>query len=272
MRQRSITMLSARCCHHVATRAACQDACVSDLDSKTWLTYTQAAKRVKSSGRTIRRWRRAGMPMQWRTDSDGQRVRVVDEQVLLKWWRRMMQSNVIHQSNLRRIAREDGLPVPAWHASLSRSKPRVRPNPFEGLEIPGERLTQSPAIDPADVDLYARQDMLREVVADLTLKAGGPEYYALQEALKTEPSACDGITAFTDTTSGDAEHAEFMESICLRCPVLELCRAFADAARPPGFWAGQRWPQKTFEPARPATHLPGGPDIIGCWGTLPTRG
>jgi hypothetical protein len=98
--------------------------------------------------------------------------------------------------------------------------------------------------DPADVDLTARRDMLREVVADLQLKTGGPEYYALQEALRTELSACDGITAFTATMSGDDDHAEMMESICWRCPVLEQCRAFAEVARPEGFWAGQRWPQR----------------------------
>lgn len=217
---------------------------MSELDAKTWLPYEDAAARVQSSVRTIRRWRSVGMPMQWITHSDGSRVRVVDEQVLLKWWRQTMKNSPVHQARLRRLMREDGLPVPAWPAHLSRTKPRVRPNPFEGLETPAERLVRSPAIDPADVDLYARKDMLREVVAALTLKVGGPEYYALQEALKTEPSACDGITAFTDTTSGDAEHAEMMESICLRCPVLELCRAFADAARPDGFWAGKRWPQK----------------------------
>lgn len=213
---------------------------MTDLDSKTWLDYHQAAKRVRSSERTIRRWRREGMPMQWRPSPDGPQ-RVVDEEVLLAWWRRMMQANVRHQAKMRREARELGLPAPA---PVSRPKLPARPDPFDRPETLGERLTQPPATDPADVDLYARQDILREVVADLALKAGGPEYYALQAALKTEPSACDGITAFTDSTAGDAEHAELMESICFRCPVLDLCRAFADAARPEGFWAGQRWSQK----------------------------
>ncbi|WP_414093093.1 WhiB family transcriptional regulator [Microbacterium aurantiacum] len=31
-----------------------------------------------------------------------------------------------------------------------------------------------------------------------------------------------------------------MEAICWRCPVRELCAAFADVAQPAGFWAGQR--------------------------------
>lgn len=210
-------------------------ASVSDLDSKTWLTYAEAAKRVRSSDRTIRRWRRDGMPMQWRTDPDGQRFRIVDESVLLAWWRERMKSNVVHQGRMRREARELGLPVPEW--------PRALRHKTEPVHTPASP-TQPEDTDPADVDLAERRDMLREVVADLQLKTGGPEFYALQEALKAEPSACDGITAFTDTTSGDGEHAEMMASICWRCPVLEQCRAFAEVARPEGFWAGQRWPQK----------------------------
>lgn len=50
----------------------------------TTLTYREAARRVKRSIRTINRWRRGGMPMEWET-RDGQRFRVVDETVLLAW-------------------------------------------------------------------------------------------------------------------------------------------------------------------------------------------
>lgn len=60
------------------------------------LTYRQAAKRVRRSTRTIKRWRRAGMPMQW---EDGRRV--VDEDTLLAWWRARLQADPVHQLRLR---------------------------------------------------------------------------------------------------------------------------------------------------------------------------
>lgn len=69
------------------------------------LTYREAAARTKRSIRSINRWRRGGMPMGWDT-RDGQRVRVVDEQILLKWWRERMQSWPPHQYRLRRLFTE----------------------------------------------------------------------------------------------------------------------------------------------------------------------
>jgi hypothetical protein len=51
-----------------------------------WLTYWQAARRVRRSVDTIQRWRRAGMPMSY--DARGRRV--VEEAVLLAYWRQAM--------------------------------------------------------------------------------------------------------------------------------------------------------------------------------------
>ncbi|MFM2719086.1 hypothetical protein [Microbacterium mcarthurae (nom. nud.)] len=67
-----------------------------------WLTYREAARRVRRDVRTVQRWRAAGMPMRWR---DGERV--VDEEVLLAWWRDRLDAWPAHQYRLRRIV--DGL-------------------------------------------------------------------------------------------------------------------------------------------------------------------
>lgn len=68
----------------------------------TWLTYRQAAIRVHRSIKTIKRWRRHGMPMGWATQQ-GQRVRVVDEEVLLSWFRGRLAADPVHQARMRRI-------------------------------------------------------------------------------------------------------------------------------------------------------------------------
>lgn len=72
------------------------------------LTYREAARRVDRSVRTLWRWRKQGMPMGWDV-RDGQRVRVVREDVLLAWWRARMVGWPIHQQRMRVLARlEEG--------------------------------------------------------------------------------------------------------------------------------------------------------------------
>ncbi|MFB3980368.1 hypothetical protein [Microbacterium proteolyticum] len=66
------------------------------------LTYREAAQRVRRSVRTIKRWRLGGMPMGWEIQH-GQKVRVVDEEVLLSWWRDRLDGWPAHQYRLRRI-------------------------------------------------------------------------------------------------------------------------------------------------------------------------
>lgn len=65
------------------------------------LTYREAAVRVGRSVRTLWRWRRNGMPMSWDV-RDGQRVRVVDERVLLAWWRERLRNDPVHQLRMRK--------------------------------------------------------------------------------------------------------------------------------------------------------------------------
>jgi hypothetical protein len=74
-----------------------------DNNEDPWLTYREAARRVRRTIRTINRWRSRGMPMTWDT-RDGQRVRVVDESVLLAWWRARLTADPVHQQRIRRAS------------------------------------------------------------------------------------------------------------------------------------------------------------------------
>lgn len=66
------------------------------------LDYRQAAKRVRRSVRTIKRWRKAGLEMGIATDGR----RVVEEARLLEWWRERMAADPVHQLRLRRTQQE----------------------------------------------------------------------------------------------------------------------------------------------------------------------
>lgn len=70
------------------------------------LTYRQAASRVHRSVRAIRYWRQRGMPMGWEI-RDGQKVRVVEESVLLAWWRDRLAAWPPHQYRLRKLLAEE---------------------------------------------------------------------------------------------------------------------------------------------------------------------
>lgn len=64
-----------------------------------YLTYREAATRTRRSIRSIKRWRRAGMPMGF--DDRGRRV--VEELALLAWWRARMTADPVHQQRLRAL-------------------------------------------------------------------------------------------------------------------------------------------------------------------------
>lgn len=70
------------------------------------LSYREAAARVGRSRRAVQRWRRNGMPMgfEWR---NGQRVRVVDEEVLLAWFWERLAADPVHQARLRKAMEEE---------------------------------------------------------------------------------------------------------------------------------------------------------------------
>ncbi|MCR2824215.1 hypothetical protein [Microbacterium sp. zg.Y909] len=71
-----------------------------DVDGVPLLTYREAAHRVRRTPRAIRYWRQHGMVMGWAI-RDGQRVRVVREDVLLAWWRQRLQNWPAHQYRMR---------------------------------------------------------------------------------------------------------------------------------------------------------------------------
>lgn len=71
------------------------------------LDYRQAARRVRRSVRTIKRWRKAGLEM---SVGPGGR-RIVDETRLLEWWRDRMSADPVHQLRLRRAMQEDATPL-----------------------------------------------------------------------------------------------------------------------------------------------------------------
>jgi hypothetical protein len=72
----------------------------------TTLTYREAAARVGRSPRAVRYWRARGMVMTWEV-REGQRVRVVEEAVLLAWWRQRLQNWPPHQYRLRALQAAD---------------------------------------------------------------------------------------------------------------------------------------------------------------------
>ncbi|KRD51946.1 hypothetical protein [Microbacterium sp. Root280D1] len=71
----------------------------------TMLSYRESAARVRRAFNTIRHWRRQGMPMGWEL-RDGQMVRVVDEDVLLAWWRDRMDNDPVWQNRIRAKIRD----------------------------------------------------------------------------------------------------------------------------------------------------------------------
>lgn len=71
------------------------------------LTYREAARRVHRSIKTIKRWRRNGMPMGW-ANIAGQRCRVVEETALLAWWRGRLKSDPVHQARIRKSLLDSG--------------------------------------------------------------------------------------------------------------------------------------------------------------------
>lgn len=82
------------------------------------LTYREAAKRIGRTTRAIRYMRQDGMPMGWER-RNGQMVRVVDEQVLLKHWRQRLKNWPPHQYRLRKLRQQEAAETP----------PEPQPNP-----------------------------------------------------------------------------------------------------------------------------------------------
>lgn len=200
------------------------------MAEKTWLTYREAAKRVSSSERTVRNWASWGMQMSW-AEREGQRVRVVEVEVLLAFWRQKMQENPVHFLRMRKRMAEEGITVEtpehvkAMRIKASETLRGIRvPEPAESVSFgrtEPENATPEPKVDP---------------LADMKPLKGGAEYWELTDRLRVTTPRCAGMSEFTaDRVS--PEDAERMAGICAECPLLEQCRAFALASKPvAGFW------------------------------------
>ena len=74
---------------------------------------------------------------------------------------------------------------------------------------------------------------------------------ALSASLQDFAPPCEGRALFTADRLTDDERA-LCESICARCPVADLCDAYATAAKvDSGFWAGHSYTQSGKQPAGP---------------------
>lgn len=199
------------------------------MPEQTWLSYTEAARRVGRSARNVRRWHADGMVMSWRVGADGQRERVVREDVLLAWFRDRLKASPVHYYRMRALALEHGLPAPERPAALSRPQSSERAITPAGAESAvGEAVRSAVAGSTRDVDPLANVKPMK----------GGSEYRELQRALRRTPAPCRDVDEFT-ADQVDDETAALLAGICARCPVLEQCQAFADVARPSiGVWAG----------------------------------
>ena len=211
-------------------------------DEPVWLTYADAAKRVRSSKHTIQLWRRNGMVMEWRVDEGGQRYRVVREDVLLAWWRDRMKASPVHFYRMRAEAIKRGEsppPVPDRFKSRRDTAGTARSS------IPGvdSEHSQPPGVlgDPGGAGCGADRntEALLTVLRELPEFVGRAEHAELMVAMENETPGCDGLEVFTYDRFADPEQTEMMRAICDACPLLDLCQAFAIVGRPAaGMWAG----------------------------------
>ncbi|MFJ4255164.1 WhiB family transcriptional regulator [Microbacterium sp. NPDC090003] len=194
-----------------------------------WYTYKQAAARVGSSERTVRHWRSDGMVMGWEI-IEGQRTRVVREDVLLAWWRDTMDRSPVHQFRVRKRAKEAGI---AYVAPVPKPKPNPTPK-----SVPKPPVVDDDADDgaswPAPLPFYEPLDQMKPMV-------GRDEFATLLKATRDNPTGCQDVDEFT-ADQATVEEQRVLAAICAECPVLELCRAYAVATKPTtGYWAGASW-------------------------------
>jgi hypothetical protein len=72
---------------------------------------------------------------------------------------------------------------------------------------------------------------------------GQEEYRALTDALHDVTPPCSPDWRFVqERDQVDEQDLIAMRLACARCPLSDLCRSYADAARPSaGMWAGRYW-------------------------------
>lgn len=172
------------------------------------------------------------MAMGWQI-IEGQRARVVREDVLLAWWRDRMDRSPVHQHRVRKRLAEAGIP---YVAPVRAAKPKPAPAPMPEPEPADDDA------DAADADAsWPASAPFHEPLDHMKPMAGRDEYAQLMKVARRAPTPCRDVATFTADRIDEGEERR-LAAICVACPVLEQCRAFAIAQRPTaGFWAGVPW-------------------------------
>lgn len=197
------------------------------IAEQEWLGLAAAARRVKSSKRTVRRWKAQGMPTRM---VDG--AVYVELETLLAWWRRKMAESPVHQHRIRRRFLDAGQTPPEWNEHMRAQRARAAATRDQRASGSPDTKTDSEA---ATEQIVTWEDVFRE----LPPFRGQAEHAALIRAMEQTPAACDGIETFTRDKFNDPDDVAIMRGICQECPVFDLCAAFAAAGKPSaGMWAG----------------------------------
>lgn len=187
------------------------------MPGAVWLTYEQAAKRVGRHVESVKQWRRDGLEFVMR---DGKRM--VLEEHLLAFYRDRLKAWPAHHNRMNRLRAEDGLPPLPPPAS------RIKPG-----RVAQRQMQQVPAEGDPDRDQTVK--LYEPLDGMLDRFAAAAEHAALLEALKANPAPCKDVAGFIADRPDSAQ----LRPICVRCPVLAQCDAYAVAAKiRTGFWAG----------------------------------
>ena len=185
------------------------------LDERRLYSYRDGAKRIGRDVRTIKRWRRQGMPT---VLIDG--TRFVRGTVLFAWFRSTLAASPVHRARMLSL-----------HGVTLEPEPRpIDPNyvpPGSGVSVDTGESTRTPAVPVEDL------------IEAVRIRHGGPEYTALRRAMAEHPPECAGNDLYTAEKVDPGTQA-VMASVCSRCILSALCEQFATVHKPAsGFWAGK---------------------------------
>lgn len=195
------------------------------LDERRLYSYRDGAKRIGRDVRTIKRWRRQGMPT---VLIDG--TRFVRGSVLYAWLWSTLAADPVHQARLRKALDEEyGEGTGAAYV----------PEPVERPIDPSFKPNAAPDEDTSgNVTPYPRE-AVEDLIEAVRIRHGGPEYTALRRAMAEHPPECAGNDLYT-AENVDPGTRVVMASVCSRCILSALCEQFATAHKPAsGFWAGR---------------------------------
>ncbi len=207
------------------------------LDERRLYSYRDGAKRIGRDVRTIKRWRRQGMPT---VLIDG--TRFVRGSVLYSWLWSTLAADPVHQARLRKALDEEygeGAGAAYVPEPVARPiDPAYVPPGSGGLFKPGDASASGVKNLPPAVPV---EDLIEAV----RIRHGGPEYTALRRAMAEHPPECAGNDLYTAENVDPGTRA-VMTSVCSRCMLSALCEQFAAVHKPAsGFWAGK--PARSYQ-------------------------